>query len=80
MRKSSRGPTRTARRARTKKGLLCLELRFLTKLGWRDERSTVLPQRILDSGLTGKPVETIIDHIEYDEGRDPVATKAWDSV
>jgi len=54
--------------------------RFLTKLGWRDERSHVLPQRILDSGLTGKPVETIIDHIEYDEGRDPVATRAWDSV
>ena len=54
--------------------------RFLLKLGWRDERSGVLPQRIIDAGLTGKPIETIIDHIEYDEGRDPVATKAWDSV
>lgn len=54
--------------------------RFILKLGWRDERSAVLPQRIIDAGLTGKPIETIIDHIEYDEGRDPVATKAWDSV
>jgi hypothetical protein len=54
--------------------------RFLLKLGWRDERSSVLPQRILDAGLTGKPVETIIDVIEFDEGRDPVATKAWDAV
>ena len=54
--------------------------RFLVKLGWRDERSAVLPQRIANSGLTGKPIETIIDHIEYDEGRDPVATQAWDSV
>jgi len=54
--------------------------RFIVKLGWRDERSAVLPQRIRDSGLTGKPIETIIDHIEYDEGRDPVATRAWDSV
>ena len=54
--------------------------RFILKLGWRDERSSVLPQRIRDSGLTGKPIETIIDHIEYDEGRDPVATRAWDSV
>jgi hypothetical protein len=54
--------------------------RFLLKLGWRDERSAVLPQRIRDSGLTGKPIETIIDHIEYDEGRDPVAAKAWDTV
>lgn len=54
--------------------------RFILKLGWRDERSNVLPQRILDAGLTGKPIETIIDHIEYDEGRDPVATRAWESV
>jgi gluconokinase len=54
--------------------------RFIVKLGWRDERSAVLPQRIIDSGLTGKTIETLVDHIEYDEGRDPVATRAWDSV
>jgi len=54
--------------------------RFIVKLGWRDERSAVLPERILAAGLTGKPIETIIDHIEFDEGRDPVATQAWDSV
>jgi len=54
--------------------------RFIAKLGWRDERSSVLPQRIIDSGLNGKLVETIIDHIEYDEGRDPVAERAWDTI
>lgn len=54
--------------------------RFILKLGWRDERSSVLPQRIIDAGLSGRPIETIIDHIEYDEGRDPVGTKAWDSI
>lgn len=54
--------------------------RFILKLGWRDERSSVLPQRIRDSGLTDKPIETIIDHIEYDEGRDPVADRAWDRI
>lgn len=54
--------------------------RFIAKLGWRDERSHVLPQRILDSGLTGKCIETIIDHIEYDEGRDPAADRAWESL
>ena len=48
--------------------------RFIAKLGWRDERSHVLPQRIQESGLTGKPIETLIDHIEFDEGRDPVAS------
>ena len=54
--------------------------RFLLKLGWRDERSAVLPERIRAAGLTGKPIETIIDHIEYDEGRDPVADRAWDKI
>ena len=54
--------------------------RFIAKLGWRDERSHVLPARIAESGLTGKCVETVIDHIEYDEGRDPVADRAWESI
>lgn len=54
--------------------------RFILKLGWRDERSHVLPQRIRDAGLTGKPIETLADHIEYDEGRDPVAERAWEKV
>jgi gluconokinase len=54
--------------------------RFIVKLGWRDERSAVLPQRIRDSGLIGKPVETVIDHIEFDEGRDPVAERAWEKI
>lgn len=54
--------------------------RFILKLGWRDERSAVLPQRIRDSGLAGKPIETVIDHIEYDEGRDPVADRAWEKI
>ena len=54
--------------------------RFLVKLGWRDERSAVLPERIRLSGLEGKPIETVVDHIEFDEGRDPVATRAWESV
>ena len=47
---------------------------------WRDERSAVLPQRIKDAGLEGKDVQTLIDHIEYDEGRDPVAERAWEKV
>ena len=51
--------------------------RFVAKLGWRDERSHVLPQRIQESGLTGKPIETLIDHIEFDEGHDLVAARAW---
>jgi gluconokinase len=55
--------------------------RFLLKLGWRDERSAVLAQRILDTGgFPGKTIETIVDLIEYDEGRDPVADRAWENI
>ncbi|MFN2477122.1 MAG: DUF5069 domain-containing protein [Chthoniobacterales bacterium] len=54
--------------------------RFIAKLGWRDERSQVLPQRIAESGLTGKPIETLIDHIQFDEGRDPVVERAWEKI
>lgn len=54
--------------------------RFVAKLGWRDERSHLLPQRIKESGLEGKPIETLIDHIEFDEGRDPVAARAWENI
>jgi hypothetical protein len=55
--------------------------RFILKLGWRDERSAVLAQRIRDAGgMPGRTIETIIDLIEYEEGRDPVADRAWDKV
>jgi gluconokinase len=55
--------------------------RFILKLGWRDERSAVLVQRLHDAGgYPGKVIETIVDHIEYDEGRDPVAGRAWDTI
>ena len=55
--------------------------RFIVKLGWRDERSAVLAQRVRDAGgFPGRTVETIVDHIEYDEGRDPVAERAWEKI
>ena len=54
--------------------------RFLLKVGWRDDRTPVLRQRIVEFGLTGKPIETFVDLNEFDEGRDPVATQAWSKV
>lgn len=50
---------------------------FMTKRGWRDEASALLPQRIVELGLTGKLIETFFDLNEFDEGRDPVTTRAW---
>lgn len=51
--------------------------RFMMKIGWRDDRTPVLRERIATSGLAGKPIETFFDLNEFDEGRDPVATQAW---
>jgi hypothetical protein len=54
--------------------------RFMAKLGWRDDRSAKLRERVAAFGLTAHPIETIFDLIEYDEGRDPVAARAWDAL
>lgn len=51
---------------------------FIVKLGWRDNRTAVLRERVKAWGQEGKLVETIVDNIEYDEDRDPVATRPWD--
>lgn len=51
--------------------------RFMMKIGWRDDRTAVLQQRIREFGLEGRPIETFFDLNEYDEGRDPVGTQAW---
>jgi gluconokinase len=50
---------------------------FMMKRGWRDEASPLLQQRIKEFGLEGKPIETMFDLNEFDEGRDPVSIKAW---
>jgi gluconokinase len=51
--------------------------RFMMKIGWRDERTAALKQRIIDYGLVGNPIETFFDLNDYDEGYDPVGTQAW---
>ena len=53
--------------------------RFMMKTGWRDDRSAILRQRITEFGLAGKPIETFFDLNEFDEGRDPVTTRAWET-
>jgi gluconokinase len=50
---------------------------FLMKRGWRDNASDIIKRRIVEDGLTDKPIETFFDLIEYDEGRDPAAAQPW---
>jgi gluconokinase len=51
--------------------------RFMMKIGWRDDRTAALQQRIAEYGLAGKTIETFFDLNDIDEGRDPVGTKPW---
>src|SRR6516162_3084336 len=51
--------------------------RFMTKAGWRDDRSARLQQLVVEYGLVGKPIETVFDLFDYDEGRDPIAEGPW---
>ncbi len=53
---------------------------FMCKRGWRDAGREVLARRIKESGLEGKPIETMFDYIEFDESRDPVAERAWEKI
>jgi gluconokinase len=50
---------------------------FMMKRGWRDAAHTRLQQRIAESGLQNKTIETFFDYIDCDEGRDPVAAQFW---
>lgn len=51
---------------------------FMMKRGWRDAGAEVLARRIRESALEGKPINTMFDYLDFDEERDPVASRAWE--
>ena len=53
---------------------------FLSKRGWRDRVTPHLLKRAAELGVAGKPLSTWFDLIDYDEGRDPAATRPWEKV
>ncbi len=53
---------------------------FMVKRGWCDSGISNLKQRIQESGFEAKNILTMFDYIDYDEGRDPVAVRSWESV
>jgi gluconokinase len=50
---------------------------FMMKRGWRDVGAEVLARRIKESALEGKPVLTMFDYLDFDEGRDPTVGQDW---
>ena len=51
---------------------------FMMKRGFRDEVTTRLADRVREGGFEGKPIMTMFDYIDFDEGRDPVSARAWE--
>lgn len=51
---------------------------FMMKRGFRDAGAEILAKRLRESGLEGKPAATMFDYLDFDEGRDPVAARAWE--
>ena len=50
---------------------------FMMKRGWRDAGAEILGKRIREGNLESQPIMTMFDYLDFDEGRDPVAAKAW---
>ncbi len=53
--------------------------RFITKLGWRDDRSDALRERAAEYGVGGQHPETFCELIDLDEGRPAGATRSWEA-
>jgi gluconokinase len=51
---------------------------YMMKVGWRDDRSALLAQRIRDAGWADQGLATSFDFIEKDEGRQPLAGRPWE--
>ena len=53
--------------------------RYITKIGWRDDRSEILRQRIAEYGIPEGSVQTMCELFDVDEGRPAGATRSWEA-
>jgi gluconokinase len=53
--------------------------RFMSKVGWRDDRSDLLRQRVVDFGFGHVNVETFCELLDLDEGRPLGGTRSWEA-
>jgi carbohydrate kinase (thermoresistant glucokinase family) len=51
---------------------------FMMKRGWRDPAVEILAKRIAESRLESRAIMTMFDYLDFDEGRDPIAARAWE--
>jgi gluconokinase len=53
--------------------------RFMVKIGWRDDRSDALRDRIVEYGLAPGSAQTICEFIDLDEERAAGGTRSWEA-
>ncbi|HXN34757.1 MAG TPA: gluconokinase, GntK/IdnK-type [Opitutaceae bacterium] len=53
--------------------------RYMTKLGWRDDRSDLVRERVAEYGLSPGAAQTMFELIDLDEGRPAGATRSWEA-
>jgi gluconokinase len=53
--------------------------RFITKLGWRDDRTEIVRKRTGEYGFPGAGVETFCELFDLDEGRPLGMTRSWEA-
>lgn len=51
---------------------------FMVKIGWRDDRSSVLVERTGEYGLAGPPPVTFCELLDLDEDRPAGGTRSWE--
>ena len=52
---------------------------YITKIGWRDERTEALRGRVAEWGLPEGSAQTIFELLDVDEGRPAGATRPWEA-
>lgn len=52
--------------------------RFMSKIGWRDNRSDALRQRAAEFGFSQAEPQTLFELLDLDEGRPAGATRSWE--
>jgi gluconokinase len=53
---------------------------FMSKRGWRDVASARVKLRVEAAGLQDKPIITMFDFIDYDEGRENANDRPWEKI
>jgi hypothetical protein len=53
---------------------------FLSKRGWRDVATPRVKMRVEAAGLQDKPIVTMFDFLDYDEGRENATERPWEKI